>query len=130
MYLGGRLISDSVSRELGWSATIPCRARGLPPGTYIVNVGVHAGEIWSGSKLLEAWTTDAIVSLDQTLLIGERPLGSDDRALMPPPDDHAGGGGALERRKDAPPGQSNGPARGSGYEWSGRLPTIHIRDLC
>jgi len=38
--------------------------RGLPPGVYIVSVGAHAGEIFSVEKLIEAGTTDAIISLD------------------------------------------------------------------
>lgn len=40
------------------------RVRGLPPGMYLVDVGTHAGEIFSVSKIVEAGTTDAIFSID------------------------------------------------------------------
>jgi hypothetical protein len=40
------------------------RVRGLPSGTYLVDVGTHAGEIFSVSKPVEAGTTDAIFDLD------------------------------------------------------------------
>lgn len=40
------------------------RIHGLPPGTYLVDVGTHAGEIFSVSKFVEAGTTDAIFSFD------------------------------------------------------------------
>jgi hypothetical protein len=40
------------------------RVRGLPPGTYLVDIGSRAGEIFSVSKAVEAGTTDAIFDLD------------------------------------------------------------------
>jgi hypothetical protein len=40
------------------------RIRGLPPGTYLVDVGTHAGEIFSVSKQVEAGTTDVVIDLD------------------------------------------------------------------
>ncbi len=40
------------------------RVRGLAPGTYLVNVGSRAGEIFSVSKSVEAGTSDASFDLD------------------------------------------------------------------
>ncbi len=41
------------------------RVRGLPPGTYEVEVGTGMGEVFLVSKIVEAGTTDAIISLDR-----------------------------------------------------------------
>lgn len=40
------------------------RVRGLPPGTYSVNVGSRSGQVYSVSKSVEAGTSDAIFDLD------------------------------------------------------------------
>ncbi|MCC7138919.1 MAG: carboxypeptidase regulatory-like domain-containing protein [Planctomycetes bacterium] len=41
------------------------RVRGLPPGTYRVHAGTHAGEIIDVSKEVEAGTTDVVLDLDE-----------------------------------------------------------------
>jgi hypothetical protein len=41
------------------------RVRGLPPGTYLVSVGTHSGEVIDiGDEYIEAGTTDAVFDLD------------------------------------------------------------------
>ena len=40
------------------------RVRGLPPGTYEVSVGTHAGDVWSVEKSVKAGPTDVIFDLD------------------------------------------------------------------
>ena len=59
----GRVFPTPYRARTGGERRLLPRSR-PPPGTYLVNVGSHAGEVWSVSTIIEAGTTDAIVRID------------------------------------------------------------------